>query len=191
MNNGFKYQPAESYYEEEQRDVRGAAQQMESYNPMEDDGDLPYIPSLGVGKSMQPKMETKDIREAFVDINNMHQYTSAPKNSVDSNQKYQQTYSKYQMEAQAEPSFTDASKKFGQMRDILSTIGQLQPDMETNQAYAIEEASKSIRRAIEVLQDVQYWLPKGKEEYAIPLERISQPIVKALSAYAQKIDELK
>ena len=191
MNNGFKYKPAESYYEEEAQDVGGMGMQMESYNPADDDGDIPYIPTLGVGKSVQSTTPTKSINEAFIDVNNMNQYAATPQSGNDGADKYHQTYQKYQMEANAEPTFMDAQKNFGKMKDILGAIGQLQPDAGSTEAFAIEAAVDSIRRTIEVLGDVKYWIPKGKEEYAAPLERIAVPILMALKAYAEKVDELK
>ncbi len=191
MNTGFKYKPSESYYEEESREVGGVGAQMESYDPVEDDGDIPYIPTLGVGKSMQPSVPTKQITEAFIDVNNMNQYVSNQQTDGGGVDKYQQTYKKYQMEAEAEPTFMNAQKRFGQMKDILGAIGELQPDATGDESFAIDAAIKSIRGTIDVLGDVALWLPKGKEEYVPALERIAKPVLIALKAYAQKLGELK
>jgi hypothetical protein len=194
MNKRFQYQKAESYYEEEPQEVANMPSQFENYNPMEDDGDLPYIPQLPHGRrSQQPKLATKPLTEGFVDMNNLEQYTASPQQGqgVDATQKFQQTYSQFRMEAEAEPSFMDAHKKFDQMKNVLGSIGQLEPDLDANQAHAIGSACDSIRKAIQTLKEVEYWLPKGKEEYGPRLAKISEPIVNALTAYVNKVEQLK
>ena len=191
MSN-FRYQKAESYYEEEPQQVQGMPAQYEAYNPMEDDGDLPYIPQLPHGqRAQQNKIATKPLTEGFVDINNIGQYTNNPQKDNGSTQHFRQTFSKFRMEAESEPSFTDASKKFSQMTNILSAIGDVTPSLDTEQSHAIGAACDSIRKAIQTLKEVEYWLPKGKEEYGPKLAKISEPIVNALTAYVNKVEQLK
>lgn len=191
MSQQFRYQKAESYYEEEPQEVVGMPSQFENYNPMEDDGDLPYIPHLPNGRRVQQsKIPVKPLAEGFVDINNLGQYTNNNQ-QTDGSQKFQQTYSQFRMEAEAEPSFMDAHKKINQMRNILGSIGQMEPDLDKNESHAIGSACESIRKAIQTLKEVEYWLPKGKEEYAPKLAKISEPIVNALTAYVNKVEQLK
>lgn len=160
---------------------------MEDYNP--DDVDLPYIPSM---QSVQ-----QNTPPAYIDINNIQSYSarSQPQKRNQGN-----PYKQYALnEGGGEPVFDvsreTAEENLNKMTDILKKVnGQIEQtdaDSKDLKQYAIGVAIKSMRDAIRMLQEVDYWIPSGKEEYASKLKAIGNPIAKALTAYVNKVETLK
>jgi hypothetical protein len=160
---------------------------MEDYNP--DDMDLPYIPSMPSVQQNTPP--------AYIDINNIQSYSAR---SQPQKRNQPNAYKNYALnEGGGAPVFDASPEKAEQnlnkMTDILKKVnGQIEqtdPDDVNLKQYAIGVAIKSMRDAIRMLQEVDYWIPTGKEEYANKLKVIGSPIAKALNAYVNKVETLK
>jgi hypothetical protein len=197
-----EYQPGESYTESEQQFVDTDIPTMESYNPSTDDSMMPYVPSgqssSATQQYQQPQGNTP--MQGFIDLNqlgqnqaqNQAQNESAQQNNP--NQQYQQNLSDMNQIAPG-PNTMSAHKNLellenamGMVQDIASTTKK---EGDTNRVYATDVALKSLYAAVSSLEEIEYWIPEGKEEYVPKLNQIAKPIKEALSQYTAYIERLK
>lgn len=201
-DNNQEYQPGESYVEQEQQIVENGAPTMESYNPAEDDGMMPYIPS---GQTQSPQQNYQPQGQApmqgFIDLDQLgQQKMQAQQEAVQQNpnnnpnQQYQQNLSQMS-QAPLGPNSMSAHKNLeilenamGLVQDIASTTKK---EGDSNRVYATDVALKSLHGAVSALKEIEYWIPEGKEEYVPKLKQISKPIVDALQQYTDTIERLK
>jgi hypothetical protein len=173
-----KFEPSEVYEEKPQRVVKQPI--LEDYNP--DDDELPFIPGL-------PKHQTSNVNAPpqFLDMSNPGQY------SVMNNPKPKPVQESFvDEEAAKKPNFGQAEKNKEKYGDMLKNIQDILPDAKYNtNGYSTEKALKILHDSIQMLKDIEYWIPEGKEEYINPLKKIAEPIVRALSAYVDKVEQLK
>lgn len=171
---------------ESQQIVENADLSQAEYDPMIDDGNLPYIPSTGMAQPYQqyrpPQIPTQ---QGFMNGNNM-----IPQGQPQPYQ--QQMYEGATQESGLD--YSQASKNIGDMKgviDTFNTVDQSTSNYNDNDVYAISVALKSLNDAIKVLKDVDYWIPTQHERYTAQLKKIGHPIVNALSVYVEKIEKLK
>jgi hypothetical protein len=94
--------------------------------------------------------------------------------------------------SEPEPNYGEAEKNKEKCDNLLSKIQNVLPDATYNiREYSTDKAIKILHDAIQMLKDIEYWIPEGKEEYINPFKKIAEPIVKALNAYVNKVEELK
>jgi len=175
----FKF--GESYQEKPQE--ANQAPKMENYNPND-----------GLG---QPGVDPNNIPQPqFLDLNNPQNFSN-----VGNNPQQQQPYMpQYQVPQQPTgPNFEGIKDKAGmgsKINSIMEMGDKIDVDVNTGDSavnsgkYGITKAVSSLHEAIKMLKDIDYWIPKGKEEYAPQLKKISQPITKALEAYVSKVESL-
>jgi hypothetical protein len=197
QNKKFDYIPAEHMVEQEQE--FSEAPTMESYNPMEDDGDLPYIPSMPQSTGMfnqQPMQSQVNPTSGFIDVNNIQNYSNTgqqQQNQMNPNMQFNQNLTA--MNEQAAPNFNTAQQNIQKLTGIMGQVNEIagSTDNEGNdvQRYAYSVAMKSLHDTIKMLKEIDYWIPPSKEEYAPALKQISAPIIKALTAYVTKVESLK
>lgn len=197
MSNQHEYIPAEHYVEEEQQ--TGGAPMMEDYNPMEDDGDLPYIPKMpkSSGAYARPLNEQRSVplQNGFIDVDNIHNYSNSGATQQQPNPAATFQKSLAEMQSTATPSFNTAQQNISKLTQIMGDINNIAGTTDNAgndvQKYAYSVAIKSINEAIKMLREVDYWIPPTKSEYAPALKGIAQPIIKALTAYVTKVESLK
>lgn len=177
-------------YTEQQQIVENADLSQAEYDPMIDDGNMPYIPSNGGRSYQQPYQQQQvPIQKGFVDVNNIQNFVGQ--------QGQAQSYQPQMYEAASQEPGIDygqASKNIGEMAnviDIFNTVDQSTPDHSDNETYAISVALKTLSDAIKVLKDVDYWIPAQHERHTLQLKKVGQPIVRALSVYVEKIEKMK
>lgn len=202
MDENQEYVPGESYMEQEQQMVTGDISS-ETYNPAEDDGMMPYIPT---GQSQQPQQTYQPQGQApmqgFIDLDQLGQQAQQGQQmqqpnqqaQYNPNQQYQQNLAQMNMAPEG-PSALSAHKNLeilenamGMVQDIASTTKK---EGDSNRVYATDVALKSLHGAITALSEIEYWIPEGKEEYVPKLNQIAKPIVDALKNYTDTIERIK
>lgn len=92
------------------------------------------------------------------------------------------------------PTRNDAYSNLDRMTGVLDNMNAqgigATADGSDVQAYAIRAAIDSLYSAMKVLDEVDYWLPRGKEGLKPRLEKAGAPIVNALRAYTNAIESL-
>lgn len=190
------FDPNASYMEEAAQPVYDADLSQVEYDPMIDGGDMPYIPQGRGGHNpyanpyANPKQQQyRPINQGFVDVDNIHNFSNQQRNP-------QQQFQQQMYEASQEPGidYRTAGKNVELMSGALDAFNSVDRSTSAgsdNEVYAIGVAIKSIQDAIKVLRDVEYWIPATHERLAPQLKKVGTPIVKALAAYAEKIEQLK
>lgn len=196
----IRFSDGESFMEEEPQFVNDAPI-TEAYDPM-DDGDLPYIPSMGNSRVNKQQMYTNNRKplnqNAFIDINNIQNYAQQPSNnqSASDQQAFQRTLAEATAKARAAQKF-DANAAVGvinQMNGVVDVFNEIDQSTSANgdvDRYGIEVAIKSMNSAISTLNDIEYWLPKDQMTNLASLKKISKPIIQALKAYTDTISKMK
>ena len=199
-DNNQEYQPGESYVEQEQQFIESGAPTMESYNPAEDDGMMPYIPSTQQGQSNPQQMyqpQGQSNMQGFIDLDQLgQQKMQAQQEAVQNNPNQQYQQNLIQMNQAPSGSNSMSAHKnleilenaMNLVQDIASTTKK---DGDSNRVYATDVALKSLYGAVSALKEIEYWIPEGKEEYVPKLTQIAKPIVDALQQYTDTIERLK
>lgn len=201
-----EYQPGESYVESEQKNVDTDIPMMESYNPSTDDSMMPYVPSgqqsSGNQKYQQPQGNAP--MQGFIDLNqlgqnqakNQPQTQSLNENAQQNNpnQQYQQNLANMNS-IDPGPNTMNAHKNLEILENAMDMVQGIsnttKREGDTNRVYATDVALKSLYAAVSSLDELQYWIPEGKEEYVPKLNQIAKPIKEALSQYTAYIERLK
>ena len=180
-----EYIPGESFEEEPQQFANGSPV-MEGYNPA--DSDLPYIPAMPSQQHIkQPQ---------FIDLNNPESFARVERQNPQQPQQAN-PYTAYKTGPNGEirPNLENASQNKEQLGSIFDEINGIAStstiDGSDVKSYATGIAIKTMYDAIKILNEVDYWIPEGKEQYTEPLKRVSASIIKALQAYVSKIEQLK
>lgn len=199
-----EYQPGESYVEEEQQYLDGGAPTMESYNPMEDDGMMPYIPSNQQGQ-VNPQQNYQASQQqapmqGFIDLDQLGQQRMQaqqeamqqnPNNTP--NNMYQQNLAA--MQQPVGPNSLSAHKNLEMLESVMDSVESIasttRKEGDANRVYATDVALKSLHGAINTLKEIEYWIPEGKDEYVPKLKQIAKPILDALQQYTDTIERLK
>lgn len=185
------FDPNASYMEEGVQHVNDVDLSQVEYDPMLD-GDMPYIPSgqNGVNPYVQQQMRPQvPITQGFVDVDNIQNFSNPQQNS-------QHNFQTQMYEATQDQGleYDMAGKNVEVMSGALNAFNSIDQSTSAgsdNEEYAVGVAIESIHSAIKVLKDVEYWIPTTHEGLTPKLKEIGSPIVRALSAYAEKIDQLK
>ena len=186
------FDPNASYMEESAQPVYDADLSQVEYDPMIDDGDMPYISQGRGGRNPYAnpnQQQYRPINQGFVDVNNIQNFSNQHQNP-------QQHFQQQMYEATQEPGidYRTAGKNVELMSGALDAFNSVDRSTSAgsdNEVYAIGVAIKSIQDAIKVLRDVEYWIPSTHERLAPQLKKVGTPIVKAVAAYAEKIEQLK
>lgn len=195
----IRFSDGESFMEEEPQFVNDAPI-TEAYDPM-DDGELPYIPSMGTSRTNRQQMYTNNRQpinqNSFIDINNIQNYTQQQSNQPTSDQQsFQRTLNEATAKARAAQKF-DANAAVGvinQMNGAVDAFNDIDQSTSANgdvDRYGIEVAIKSMNSTIATLNDIEYWLPKDQMANLASLKKISKPIIQALKAYMDTVSKMK
>jgi len=188
--NEFEYLKGVSHQEEY---PQYEAPTMESYDPSSDDGDLPYIPSLGGGASAYKNINQPKKPIQFLDLNNPNA-GALPTNNQSSNvnDTFQKTMASF--EAQKRPSFTSAEDNFNRMMSVLDgvadIVGSSTAKGEDVDKYGIKVALTQVKECIAALTHIKDWIPEGKEEYLPVLNQAAKPILTALESFHYNVTKL-
>lgn len=172
------FDPSASFMEveEQQQFVNDVDLSNVEYDPMMDVQNVPHQ------ASNQPVQ--------FVDVNNL-QNQQPQQQTYNSAQQFQQALAESYQEP--EVSYGEANKNLSRMTgalDVFNSVDTRQSLSSENEEFAIGEAVKAIHKAIHILKEVDYWLPNGHANIAPKLKQVGSPIVKALTAYVNKIEQL-
>jgi len=187
----FQYLKSDIYEEEK---ARISKPKMESYDPDADDTFMPYLPSRGgQGNRYAPTVGRGARPGQFLDMNRIGEY-SAPQDAQTTNQRYQQSVAQFEGSKGFQPNEDVAEKNLERMTDILKKtgglIGSTTEDDQDLEAYATQVALKSLDECLSTLNDIEEWLPKGKQGYLKQLKTGAAPIVKALKVYRDAIQKI-
>ncbi len=196
-----EYQSGESYIEEEQQYINSESPTMETYNPMDDDGMMPYVPSTqkNSNNSQQYIQESNGVEpmQGFIDLNQMgnfsNQNNQQQNQDYNPNQQYQQNLVMNQ--PPSGPNEMNAHKNLELMESVMDKVEGIsnttKKEGDTNRVYATDVALKSLYSALSTLKEIEYWIPEGKEELVPKLQQIANPITNALQSYVDSIERLK
>lgn len=180
---------------EQQQIVENSDLSQVEYDPMIDDGNMPYMASHGGQPYQQPYQQQQvPIQKGYVDVNNIQNFSN-PQGQQQGQQNPQYQQQMHEAAAQ-EPGldYGKASQNIGEMSNVMdsfNTVDKSTANHNDTELYAISVAIKTLSDAIKVLKDVDYWIPTQHERHAPQLKKVGQPIVKALSIYADKIGKMK
>jgi len=181
-----QYRQPEVFTEEQQRFVGQKAPTLEGYNPHEfdDDDDISQV--------MQPNIR----KPQFLDLSDPSKLARPEVSQGGYPQPQRQQQPLYTQEPYtAGPDIQNAEAKFEKLNSIMDKVnavaGMVDADGNSTQKFAISVAIKSLHDAIRMFEEVDYWIPQGKEMYVGKLKQIAAPIVKALKAYVSSIEKLK
>lgn len=182
----------------------------EVYNPDEDPGDMPYIPTMSQATQYQrPQIPMKPLTEGFVDMNNLDKYKAKP--DADATNKIKQTVQNA-LNINKAPNYDAAPAKRNEFNDVLSKLGNLAdvvcsdaPNQgrpsnapaplnvtKPDQSKApIDSTLTHMKNTLTSLRNVNAWIPESKKEYAPKLTNIATPIIKALDAYISILEKMK
>lgn len=93
------------------------------------------------------------------------------------------------------PDLFNANTRLDELTSIMDKVNAVSQGVDaegrSTQQFAIGVALKALRDSVKMLEEIDYWIPQGKEKYTPQLKKIAAPIVKALTAYIGTIDKLK
>lgn len=184
------------------------APQMESYNPAHEDYNQPYIPPSQVGQGNRNYMSHQ------APVGYMPQQTNFQQPMHMANQYPQQGMYGYQQQAmpnvqamnqQAEqaqraaalngPNGMSAYRNLERMDQVIDQIGGIasatRADSSDVNQYAIGVAIDALHTAINVLGDVDVWMPQAKSQLTPKLQNSAIPIIKALKSYVSVIERMQ
>lgn len=178
-----QYRQPEVFTEEQQRFVGKKAPTLEGYDPSKYDDDE------DVSQVMQPTIK----KHQYLDLSDPSKLARPEGQPVTQPQYTQPQYA--QEPYTAGPDIHNAEAKFEKLSSIMDKVnavaGMVDADGNSTQKFAISVAIKSLHDAIRMFEEVDYWIPQGKEMYVGKLKQIAAPIVKALKAYVSSIEKLK
>ena len=197
MAKEFQYLKSDIYEEQQSKVSKPIA---EAYDPNADDTFMPYMPSRGGAQNRyQPQVPRGAKPGQFIDIDKISQYA----NNQEPEGYGSSTSNRYQSQlAQMEslgggrfnPNEDVAEQNLERMNQILKKttglIGSTSENDEDLENYAIKVALKSIDDCLQTLNDIEEWLPKGKQGYAKQLKTGASPILKALNLYRGAIEKI-
>ena len=185
-----QYRQPEVFTEEQQRFVGKKAPTLEGYNPNEFDDDD------DVSQVMQPTIR----KPQFLDLSDPSKLARPEGQPITSQGGYPQPQRQQQPQYTQEPytagpDINNAEAKFEKLSSIMDKInevaGTVDADGKSTQKFAISVAIKSMNDTIRMFEEIDYWIPQGKEMYVQKLKQIAAPIHKALKAYVNSINKLK
>ena len=173
-----QYRQPEVFTEEQQRFVGKKAPSLEGYDPSK------YEDDVDVSQVMQSNIR----KPQFLDLSDPSKLARPEGQPVTQPQYTQEPYT-------AGPDIHNAEAKFEKLNSIMDKINAVAEMTDANgsstQKFAISVAIKSINDTIRMFEEVDYWIPQGKEMYVGKLKQIAAPIVKALKVYVSSIEKLK
>lgn len=187
-NREFPQYRQPEVFTEEQQSVGQKAPSLEGYDPSqyEDDEDIAQVMKSNI---RQPQ---------FLDLSDPSKLArperqeSPPQGQHNQQPQYHQPVQESFTPA---PDIYNAEAKLEKLTSIMDKInavaGMTDADGNSTQKFAISIALKSLRDSIRMLEEIDYWIPQGKEKYVPKLKQIAAPIVKALKAYVNSVDQLK
>ena len=184
--------------------------QMESYNPQNDDFNQPYVPQGQMGYGNRNYAQFQSAPGQMPMQNNyqqpMQQHGQYPQMGMNGYQQQSMpNVNVAAMNAQAEemqrnamqsgPNGLSAYKNLEQMDNMMGTInnigGATTSDGSDVNEYAIGVAVDALYTAINVLGDVEVWMPQAKAQLTPKLQKSAAPIIKALKSYVAVIERMK
>lgn len=186
------FDPNASFMEEPQQIVADADLSHVEYDPM-DDGSMPYMPQGG-NMYQPPQHIGVPIEKGFIDMNNIQNF-STQQRGQQTNQPNPQ-YHRQMYEAAQEPGLDYGKaaqniEKLSSVTDLFNSVDRSTGSAGDTDLYAIGVAIKSLRDAVKVLKDVDYWIPQQHSQHSAQLKKIGSPIANALTVYADKIEKMK
>jgi len=191
-------------FTEEQQTVGKKASSLEGYDPSQYDDDVAQAMQ---GNIKQPQfLDLSDPSKLARPEGHQMQYPTQgqyppqqqqyPPQQQQYQQQYQQPYQQpFQESYNAAPDIYNAEAKLDQLTSIMDKVNAVaemtDADGNSTQKFAIAIALKTLKDAIRMLEEVDYWIPQGKEKYVPQLKQIASPIAKALKAYVGSVDKLK
>lgn len=174
MKNIFDQEPdMEPNMQNIQQDAFTEAPKLEDYDPSNDAGDIPYIPTLS---KPQPQFEAPQ------------QPHGAPE-KVDPQMYFQKPVHPLDRMKSGNQSAADKSKSVKDLMNTLNTMGAIDKKA-MQEIKTISGVVECLDSAIEHLSDID-WLPKGKENLAPKLKKVAGPIIDALKSYSKYLKSIE
>ena len=181
--------------------------QMEAYDPTQDDFNQPYIPQGQFGQGnrnyanynaapgqmpMQQNFQQPMHNQGQFPNMGMGGYQQqAMPNSMNMNQQAEQMQ---RDAAQNGPNGLSAYRNLEQMDNMMGTINgissQTTRDGSDVNQHAVSVAVDALYTAINVLSDVDVWMPPAKSALTPKLQKLAAPMIKALKSYVAAIEKM-